>query len=399
MNEMGNGWSTGKVLALVVSAAILVILIIFSGMIVENVDADEILIIQDPIDGDLHWYSSPGVKPQWFGKVTKYKKRDIYTFQEARVRFNDAGHGTIQGSVQYDMPLDAENLTKLHTRYGSPEAIKDQVIKRTVDKVIYMTGPLMSSRESYAEKRTDLINFVQDQIDLGVYKVRQREVETVDQISGQKKSMVVAEIVQGDDSHPIRQERSIVGEFGIKAFNFAIEELKYSETVEAQIQQQQQIAMDVQTAIAEARKAEQRKLTVEQQGAADAAKAKWDQEVVKAKEVTAAEQRLRVSELDRQAAEQTRQQNILLGEGEAKRRELVMSADGALEKKLEAWLASQKVWAEAVKGYTGAWVPNVVMGSDNRGGLAGSGAQDLINLLTAKTAKELNLDIGVSRGK
>lgn len=386
-----------KVFSVGITVVLLFVVLVLSFKLFENVDADEILVVQDPVDGDLHWYINPGIKWQWIGKTTKYLKRDIYLIQEARVRFNDAGHGTIRGSVQYDMPLDSDNLTKLHTRYGSPEAIKDQVIKRTVDKVIYMTGPLMSSRESYAEKRTNLINYVQDQIDLGVYKVQQRESETVDQISGQKKSLIIAEVVIGKDGKEARQERSIVGEFGIKAFNFAIEELKYSDTVEKQIQQQQQITMDVQTAIAEARKAEQRKLTVEQQGAANAAKAKWDQEVIKAREVTAAEQRLRVAELDRQAAEQTKRKLILEGEGEATKRQLIMSADGALEKKLDYWLKGQQVWAGAVKDYQGNWVPSVVMGGSTQSGRAGSGAQDLVDLLTIKTAKELSLDFAIPK--
>ena len=62
--------------------------------------------------------------------------------------------------------------------------------------------------------------------------------------------------------------------------------MPYEETVEAQIRQQQSITMDVQTAIADAKKAEQRAITVEQQGRANAAEAKWAQEQIKATQVT-----------------------------------------------------------------------------------------------------------------
>lgn len=73
-----------------------------------------------------------------------------------------------------------------------------------------------------------------------------------------------------------------------------------------------------------------------------------------------------------------------------------MNADGALDKKLQTYLEAQKVWAEAVKGYQGNWVPGVVMGGGQNG--TASGAQDLVNLLTAKTARELGLDLSVTKG-
>ena len=55
-----------------------------------------------------------------------------------------------------------------------------------------------------------------------------------------------------------------------------------------------------------------------------------------------------------------------------------------------------KYYADAIKGYQGNWVPSVVMGEAGGSRVAGSGAQQLIDLLTAKTAKEFGLDMGVS---
>lgn len=377
------------IFALVGTVVVLIAFALGIGNVVESVEADEIVVVQDAIDGQLHWYNQPGVVPQWFGKVTTYQKRDIYNFDATRIMFNDAGEAHLKGSIQYDMPLDDKNLTALHTRYGSPEAIKDQVVRKSVDKVIYMTGPLMSSRESYAEKRTNLINWVQDQVERGVYKVVQRQVRDVDPISGQERTLVIAEVATKDGT-PDRQEDSIVAEFGIKAFNFAIEEVKYSEQVNTQIQQQQAITMAVQTAIAKSREAEQNKLTVEQQGAAEAAKAKWEQEVVKAKEVTAAQQRLEVAQLANQEAEQYRQMQLKKADGDAGYRRQVMQADGALQQKLDAYVKVNERYAAAMENYKGNWVPQIVTGSGAGGN--GNGANLLIDLLTAKTAKEMGLD-------
>src|SRR5678816_2333460 len=229
--------------------------------IVESVDAGEIMVVQDAMDGELHFYTSPGIKAQWWGKVTNYKKRATYEFK-APVTFNDGGKGEIHGSVQYELPLDSKNLTELHTKYGSNEAIQS-LMQTVTNKVVYMTGPTMSSRESYAEKKNYLINYAQDQIDHGVYRTQQAVQEQVDQFTGNKRAIMVSEIVRDKAGNALRQEPSVVGEFGIRAFNFAIQQIDYDETVEQQIKAQQKITSDVQTAIADAVKAQQRAITVE----------------------------------------------------------------------------------------------------------------------------------------
>jgi hypothetical protein len=73
-----------------------------------------------------------------------------------------------------------------------------------------------------------------------------------------------------------------------------------------------------------------------------------------------------------------------------------MQADGALAQKLEAWTEVNKRYAQAIENYKGNWVPNLVMG--NSGGGSTMGSQDLINLLSARTAQELALDLSLPKG-
>jgi len=168
-------------------AGLLVILIIVaffcSFSLIENNDAEEIMVIQSPVSGELTWHTTAGMKWQGFGKVTTYQKRSQFWFsdqddqgselnQSIKVRFNDGGHGQISGSIAWEMPIDNANLTALHTKYGSQHAIEQQLVRTVVEKSVYMTGPLMSSKESYAERRNELIRFIEDQITLGVYKTR-----------------------------------------------------------------------------------------------------------------------------------------------------------------------------------------------------------------------------------
>lgn len=380
-----DGFSLTKILALGVVAVLTLFTLVSLGRIAENVSADEIVVIQAPFTGKLTWYTSPGVKGQWFGKVTSYPRRATYEF-ETQVRFNDGGHGIMKGSVQYEMPLDAVNLTALHTRFGSRESIQTQLIEKVTNKSVYMTGPLMSSKESYAEKRNYLINYVEDQISNGVYRTIQHEAKILDQLTGQEKTAIVVD-TQMTNGVPQRQESAILSEFGLKTFNFAINALTYDETVEKQIQAQQQITMDVQTAIAEARKAEQRKITTEQQGMANAAQAKWAQEVIKATEVTAAQQRVEVASLGNKEADQYREATLKRADADATYRKRVMEADGALEQRLRAQVEIAKANATAIQNIKVPIVPTTVFGGQN----GGNSAATLMDMLTIQAAKQVGL--------
>jgi hypothetical protein len=296
------------------------------------------------------------------------------------------------------MPLDKEHLSDIQSKFGSEEAVRTSIIQTVVNKSVYMTGPMMTSGESFAKKRSYLISYVEDQIQNGIFKTISRDTTVKDNFSGAEKTVTLVEILKGPDGTPARQEESALSRFGIKAFNFAIESMPYDATVEEQIKQQQKITMDIQTAIADAKKAEQNVITVEANGKAAAAKAKWEQEVIKAQQVTEAQQKLAVAALAAQAAEQTKREQTLLGEGEGARKRAVMVANGALEQKLEAYVEVQKVWAEAFAKFGGSVVPQFQMGANGANG-NGNAATEFMSLMSAYAAKNLSLDMSLPKNK
>lgn len=102
-----------------------------------------------------------------------------------------------------------------------------------------------------------------------------------------------------------------------------------------------------------------------------------------------------VAETDLQTAKLQRDAAITRAEGESKARSLVMQADGALDKKLAAWVEVNKAFAEQVGKQR--WVPDVVMGGT---GTSGPGL-DVMELFALKTAKDLAVDyrsLGSSKG-
>ena len=371
------------------------------GKMAEDVDAGEIVVIQDPIDGELHVYSQPGWVNQSFGTATHYKKSFQFWFSKAKdqggtedesipVRFNDGGKATVSGSVRVNLPVDEMSMVKLHSDFRSQEAIEHALIRTTLEKSVYMTGPLMSSKESNAEKRNDLLSYIEDQSLNGVYKTVTREIKVKDELSSADKTVMVVEVAQ-KNGIALRTEMSPLKKYNISVSGLSINGITYDPVVEQQIAAQQNSIMQVQTAIAKSKQAEQEAITVEQQGKAEAAKAKWDQEVKKAQAVTEAEQALEVQTLAAKTAAQFKLEQTLLGEGEGARKRASMVANGALEEKLAVYERVQAKWADAFSKYGGSIVPQIQSGGNS----SSNGATNFMELIGMKAAKDLALDMKI----
>lgn len=399
---------------------VVALLAVTSPMLVEEVGPDEYVVIQSPGTGTLTWYTAPGWAWQGYGTATHYPRVVTVVSEKGQeLRFNDGGHGTMFSSVQFRIPADTKMLNAINSNYHGQDNLRSGLLEPAVVRSIYLSGPLMSSRESYAEKRNDLIHYITDQIQNGIYRTHQRTDFVKDEVSGQMKPVVFAEIVRDKDGKADRQEPSALAQLGIEAYNFTISNLPYDQAIEKQIRQQQEITMAVQTKIAEAKQAEQAALTAEAEGRANATRERWKQEAIKAVETTradqekqvaitqaekdkavaetAATQRMNVADLDRKAAEQKKLELILLGEGEAQRKKLVLDADGALAQKLDAWTTSQKYWADALARHQGAITPTTVFGGSGASGAPTNAVQSFMDILSANAAQQLQLNMQVRK--
>jgi regulator of protease activity HflC (stomatin/prohibitin superfamily) len=392
-----------KVIGIGLSLLLLVVGLWSSTSLVEVLDSTEVMVIQYP-NGTLIAATEPGWYPQWFGRAQKYPLRAQFSFsskddqgadrdESLRLRFNDGGHANVSGVISWEMPTDAEHLIMVHRKFGTPRAIEQQIIRPTLESAAYTSGPLMSSTESAAEKRNLLLQYMQDQAKNGAYQTRTVSLKVPDPLTGIEKTVNAAEIVL-EGGKPVREQESSAKVFGINLLPMSINQIKYDNSIEQQITNRQIAIQGVQIAQANALKAEQDAITTEKTGQAKAAEAKWAQETIKAQKVTEAQQNLEVAQLEAQAAEQYKRKMILEGQGEAEKKQLVMNADGALDQKLAAYVEIQKAYASAIQNYSGNWVPQIVTGNSNAN-QAGSGAQQMIDLLSIKAAKDLGIDMSI----
>ena len=100
------------------------------------------------------------------------------------------------------------------------------------------------------------------------------EKEVEDPVTGKKVRRLVKVVKKDKDGIPVRREHPFK-HLGVVVDNFEVRGFHYSDKVRAQIDKQQQAYMDIQTAIANAQKAEQDKLTAEAEGKAKVAKARY----------------------------------------------------------------------------------------------------------------------------
>ena len=408
-------WTAPRIGATIASVLAILALLVMSPRLVENVDANEITVIQS-LSGTLNCYKEPGPVWQGLGTVTSYPRQGTYAFDVHTdkvntgkpLQFNDGGTAMLYGSVNWMMPTDCAQVVSIHKQFGSKDGIESRGVARMVNTAIQLSGNTMTSIESFAERKAELIEAINDQAENGAYQMVTKQVERTNPITNQPEKVLAAEVVRDKNGKPVRQHGSILEQFGIVLQPMSIEKLEYSKIVQDQITERQKATTQVQISQANAQKAIQAAITAEKEGQAAAAKAKWEQEVVKAKAVTTAQQELEVETLaakkrfdvqalDAKAAEQYKREQVLRGEGDAERRKLVLAADGALDAKLQAYKEVQAIWAQNFGAFKGQLVPSVTMGA-GAGSNALSTTQNLVELLTAKTAKDLALDLSNVQG-
>ena len=376
----------GKVTAIICGVFALIVLCMM-GSIGEDVKNEQIVVNQYPLTGKMSYWTEPGFKWQWFGHTTEYYKTQQFWFggkdvegnshgTPIKVIFNDASVGYIYGSLRVVLPTDVEHLKLIQTAYNGMDRLMNDLVAQNVVKVIYASGPLMSAFESYAEKKNDMVAYITDQLTYGVYKTTVREEDTIDSFTGESKKVKVASLV-ADENAPngyVRSEKSPFTSYGVIIDQVSITEITYDDKVNQQIQTQQQANMSIQTKKAEALAAQQDAIKAEAEGKAAAAKAKWEQEKVKATEVTKAEQEREVARLAAEKAEFDKKRIVAEGQAEAEANRLKVAAGVTPQEKLE-WEYKTKVGvAEALSKIA---LPRIIMSSGNG---SGNSAMDAMGL-------------------
>jgi regulator of protease activity HflC (stomatin/prohibitin superfamily) len=429
---MNKKMSVGKIVGLCFIGILFIIVIACASKLVETVEKGTYQIKQAAISGTMSAKMTPGIWMQMFGDIDEWPKAETYFFTHdndtkgdvdldtsIEVRFNDGSMCKISGTLRIIMPTTPDEAISLVINRGHKtyRDVQEKLIKPTVRNVLRSTANLMTARESYSERRLDFITWARDQITNGVYKTREERAEVEDLVTGEKINKMI-KVIQTKDGSPLYESNPMSGT-GIELKNFEIKSFVYEKKVQAQIAKQQEARMAVETAKARAEQAKQLTQQTIAEGKQKVAAAKYAKEqdkvraVVEAQKnkevqeldaardknvaVIAGEKRKDVAALDRDAAKLKKEEQILLGQGEAERKKLVLAADGALAQKLDALRYIHKKYAEA---YSQRKVPSVYMAGgaeDGKGGPDNEFTQ-FMNMMNIGIAKQLSVDTTIPAG-
>jgi len=385
--------SPKQLISAVIGVVVAIVLLCSLNSIGEDVKNEQIVVNQMPFTGTMKFWTTPGFEWQWFGKTTHYFKTQQLWFgsednnkqQQGNpipVIFNDASEGMIYGSLRVKLPTDQEHLSRIQTDYNGMDRLMNDLVLQTVGKVVYAAGPLMSAFESVAEKKNDLIDYITDQLNYGVYKTQIRRVETIDPVTGEKKTVNLASLIP-DENAPGGYKRSEVSPFsyyGLEIGQVAISKIDYSKKVKDQIEEQQKANMAVATARSKSLAAQQEAIRAEEEGKAAAAKARWEQEKIKAVAVTKAEQEYEVARLAALKAGEEKKKIIAEGQAQAEANRLKVAAGLTPQERAEWDFKTKTGVAQALSQIK---LPTYVVAGN------GNGQSNAMDAMGLKMMKEL----------
>ena len=374
---------------------IVAVLFVLTGA-VEDCDKSKIYVNQYPLTGEYAVWTNGGMQKQLWGNIYEYHKTSQVEFTGveknedgyvaagdnpgAAVTFNDKGRGYIIGSLRVVLPVDDAHMSKIQQDFGSEQALISTLIRPTLYKVVTSCGPLMSSLESVSETRTDLIQYITDQLNNGVYKTKIHKITVINELTGDSDIVAKAELLMDADAPGKykRQEVSPFSQYGITCNLVSITDIKYDRATQEQIDAQKAANLAVITSKTKSLEAVQKTILVTEQGKQAAESAKWEQEKEKARAVTKAQQEYEVAELEAKKAEQVARK--VKAEGEAK-----AAANAALVRAGLTPLEKATIDKETAIGVAKAlaasnvrWVPEVIVTNGN--GSGGNNAMETVSL-------------------
>jgi hypothetical protein len=208
------------------------------------------------INGTMRVVTTPGPYMEWFGSTTTYNKAGELHFsgnkeeggsgfgsRPVNVTFNRKSSADVSGFLKYTLPLDTPTILALHTKYGSNDAIKTELVRTSLEEALVQTGPLFTAEEADAPRRDQFKTYAKGQLKDGMYK---KNVQIVNQkdpsdpkrtISRQVTSLVLL------DGAPVVVEASSFAKYHLGIDSFTIRDLDWDEVTDDLLVQTKKIDM------------------------------------------------------------------------------------------------------------------------------------------------------------
>lgn len=339
--------------------------------------------------------------------------------------FLDQVDAQVTATTRFQLPEVEEDFLRLARQFRTPENLLRTELIPAFQETLGATASLVSAENYFSGGRNEFNTEFQNQMQGGIYNVRRKEetrnvrrrsgsanaaLGTEQQEFGDDQQIVfVVEKILDENGQPVRKPQNF-NKFSIQVVSARVTNVQPNERFRSRMEQKQDAAAA--RAVAREQRVqeeEQRLLAItrgEREVAERQAAAKVEQiqltteaETKKQLAVTEANQRKERAAIDRDTAEIRLEQARIDAESRqvsadaaAYEKKAIIEADNALQQKLDAYVTSQKYWAEA---FSKRQVPKQVFGMGSGGsGKAGSDndIQDFLNLMTMRAARDLSVD-------
>jgi len=313
-----------------------VILLIAMRGIFQTNEAGYFQVKQAAVTGNMTVRFDAGTYFQWFGSISEYKNvatvgvgthkgEGAADIEAVEVIFNDGSKAAISALIRVKLPFTKEGAIGLKREYaGGYEHFIRSGIVPIIQNAIKLGANLRSAQDAY----TTLALFqqaVEDQLRNGIYVTKSDKIQkttSTGDVEEQRVTVLVYDTITGQ---PLRTPNRLQ-QLGCEVLECVIDVPKFDTKVEEMIAKRKDEAMKTELAKQEAIRAKQDAITAEQQGLANVAKAKYEQEVVKIKEVTIAQKEYEVASLNAKKEEENKKATILKGQAEAESNRLKVAA-------------------------------------------------------------------------
>lgn len=334
---------------------------------------------------------------------------------------------SIEASTRFRLPT-GEPFLKIAREYRTPDNFILTALAPAVKETLQSTASLMTADDYFAGARSEFASEFETQLKLGQYIIRRKEVVKQNvRVRNQPNALQSG----GDLPHEATSESSRVEfqteklvddkgmilrkhqqfiQMGVEVVEARITNLKPNLTYRGRMEKVQSSLADLAVARQNRLKEDEETLLVTARGEKEVEQKR--QETLKdqiAKTTTAeTEKKLAIIEAQREKekatiAKETAMQLLekakidamaikTIADAEAYAKKAILEADGALTLKLEKIKEINEVWARAASI---APVPSVVMGGSSGGAGRQSSITEMMEVMTAKAARDLSTDLKV----
>jgi len=318
-----------KILSLIGIGVLAIIFLSLSSNLFETNNIRTFQVKQAFVTGSMSVRNDAGTYWQGFGDITTYDKHGMFHFsrdaldggedessQPLGVTFMGNSTAKISGVLKYQLPSGEKKRLTLHELYGGTNAIKMELIRNQVAGALKQTGPLFRPEEAFITRRAEFTETVLAMLRNGLYATESQEVEVEREDEKMIKEMIT-KIKLDSTGQPIIAEPSTIQKHGIIIADFVIKDIDFDQLTDNLIKKKKEAEQMQVVARANAEKAKQDAITAEQQGLANIAQAKAEEEVQKIREVTQAQKEFEVTALQAKKAKEEAKKIEAIGRAEA----------------------------------------------------------------------------------